>query len=264
MAVRSDVSVRWNRSPRLITVAAPSTDISIQDLHDTLRSLEEEPANLSYPFLISTTGKQDLGGGKFVGLTAQLQDARLAFQARTTPAEEGTATTATSPGPNTIDLIDNAAAFVTNAVEPGAIAINQETSASATVLSVTSETTLELDLLSGGSRDDWQLGDDYIVMNTVQCTVSGGNITAVDDLGAGIAPVFPTAFTQVTIEADTSAALLAPAQLDTVSLQIDELHQLAGLASGKPMTVTQNNRTVGTITLNLTGDGITTTTVTRQ
>lgn len=44
---------------------------------------------------------------------------------------------------------------------------------------------------------------------------------------------------------------------------VDELHKIQGLSSGNPMTVTTTTRTVGDIDLAITGDGTTTTTVTR-
>jgi hypothetical protein len=51
--------------------------------------------------------------------------------------------------------------------------------------------------------------------------------------------------------------------LGNITILIEELHKLAGLKSGAPMTVTPNTRTVDGITLNITGDGTTSTTVTR-
>jgi len=45
---------------------------------------------------------------------------------------------------------------------------------------------------------------------------------------------------------------------------VDELHQLEGLKSGSPMTVTPTSRTVGSINLEISGDGETETIVTRQ
>ena len=82
MVERSDISVRWDLSPRLITVAAPSTEVTIQDLHDTLRELECRPGNMIYPYLISTAGGEAVGGDVYVGLTATLQNAQLNFEAR--------------------------------------------------------------------------------------------------------------------------------------------------------------------------------------
>ena len=40
MAFRTDISIDWTTSPRIITLAAPSTEITIQELYDTLRDLE--------------------------------------------------------------------------------------------------------------------------------------------------------------------------------------------------------------------------------
>ena len=51
------------------------------------------------------------------------------------------------------------------------------------------------------------------------------------------------------------------AQIQTL---VDELHKIEGLSLGNPMEVTQTNRTAGTINLDITGDGETTTTVTRN
>lgn len=51
------------------------------------------------------------------------------------------------------------------------------------------------------------------------------------------------------------------AQIQTL---VDELHRLEGLNESAPMTVTPTNRTTGTINLDITGDGETSTTVTRN
>ena len=40
MAIRNDVTVDWSVYPRIITVLAPSTEITMQDMLDTLRELE--------------------------------------------------------------------------------------------------------------------------------------------------------------------------------------------------------------------------------
>jgi hypothetical protein len=45
---------------------------------------------------------------------------------------------------------------------------------------------------------------------------------------------------------------------------VDELHKLQGLDITNPLTVTQTQRTAGSIVQALTGDGLNTTTVTRQ
>jgi hypothetical protein len=88
MAVRNDLTVNWDVSPRVITVAAPSTEIIIQDLHDSCRFLESEPSAMDNPILIDTAGKEQLGGGVEVGLTSTLQNALVAFEARSGPTYE--------------------------------------------------------------------------------------------------------------------------------------------------------------------------------
>ncbi len=83
MAVRSDITINWETSPRLITVAAPSVQITIQDLVDTLRDAEDElNIGMQYSHIVNATGKQPLGNNVFVGITAELQDAQLEFAPR--------------------------------------------------------------------------------------------------------------------------------------------------------------------------------------
>lgn len=56
----------------------------------------------------------------------------------------------------------------------------------------------------------------------------------------------------------------AGAILDQIKILIDELHKIQGLNADAPMTVTQTTRSAGDIELDITGDGETSTTVTRQ
>lgn len=55
----------------------------------------------------------------------------------------------------------------------------------------------------------------------------------------------------------------AGAILAKIQELVDELHKIQGLDSGNPMTVTPTSRDAGTISLQITGDGETSTTVTR-
>jgi len=85
MSVRNDVVIDWNSSPRIITVeknGAESQAISLQDLVDTLRSIEYQADTMAYGYLIDSFGKQALGGGVKVGITLVLKNAKLAFEAR--------------------------------------------------------------------------------------------------------------------------------------------------------------------------------------
>ena len=85
MAFRHDITVDWQSSPRIITVLAPSTETTVQDLVDTLREMETWPDALDEPHIINAAGKEPLGGGVRVGITATLQNAQLAFEARPGP-----------------------------------------------------------------------------------------------------------------------------------------------------------------------------------
>ena len=85
MSIRNDITIDWIVSPRIITVAkngAESQSISLQDLVDTLRSIEYQADTLAYAYLIDSFGKQALGGGVKVGITLVLNNAKLAFEAR--------------------------------------------------------------------------------------------------------------------------------------------------------------------------------------
>lgn len=123
--------VDWHSSPRIIYILAPTIDITVQDLSNDIKDIEDEPAHLSYPYLISTFGKQALGAGAYVGITAVLNNAKIAFEARSGPDE-------------------------------------------------------------------------------IACTVTAGNLVAVDADGASINPVHPTAYTQVTIQQSTSPSIATP------------------------------------------------------
>ena len=85
MAIRTEVTVNWWSSPRIITVAAPSAEITMQDLVDTCRFLESQPNTLDNLRLLDAAGKEDLGGGIKVGITVTLQNAKIAFEARSGP-----------------------------------------------------------------------------------------------------------------------------------------------------------------------------------
>jgi hypothetical protein len=206
MTFRSDITVDWNQSPRLILIAAPSTTLTIQDLHDTLRVLEERPfEGLAYPPIIETAGKESLGSGVNVGLTAKLLNAKVAFAARKTATENGTITT---PDTNGKTLTDSAATFVTNGIVSGAGVINITDQSKATVLKVVSQTQLITDGLGGGSDNQFGTNDIYHVQNSVSCEVSGGNLVAVTSDGiTSMEPIMATMGTMVIRTSSSSATL---------------------------------------------------------
>ena len=86
MAIRNDIEVNWNVSPRIILIKAPSTEITMQDLVDTARYLEALFNNMDDPHLVDASGKENLGGGVLVGITVKLNNARIKFEDRTGPS----------------------------------------------------------------------------------------------------------------------------------------------------------------------------------
>lgn len=85
MTIQNYLTVNWDVSPRIITVVSGVTEITIQDLHDTCRYLESQPTAMDDDRLIDSAGKEFLGGATYVGLTATLNNAVLAFAARGGP-----------------------------------------------------------------------------------------------------------------------------------------------------------------------------------
>lgn len=85
MAARDDITIDWTSSPRVLTVLAPSTSLTIQELIDTCRYLEAQPVAMSEDYLIDAYGKQQLDVGLYVGMTAVLRNTVISFEARPGP-----------------------------------------------------------------------------------------------------------------------------------------------------------------------------------
>jgi hypothetical protein len=231
MTERTDLTVYWELSPRLIEVADPSTEIVIQDLQDTLRSNSKQAGegnldNMDDDQIVDAAGKENLGGGKEVGITQTLQNAQLAFESRITPTSSGTATTTNLAG---TQLTDNVATFQTDGVERGAVIINFADFSITEVLSVDSETVITHRVLRGGTDNDWGVGDTYRIWNIEQCVISGGNLVAVDELAAVLNEVFPTFGTQIIVEKASGTTAISQLTLEDL-LEADQVFdQSAGL-----------------------------------
>lgn len=209
MTTRDDIYADYQSSPRVIEVAEPSTELTIQDLVDTVRISEEAfSEGLAFPKLIDASGKENLGGGVLVGITANLQNAQVAFEARRTPAETGTVTTGSGAGSNGLQtFVDTAADFVTAGVARGSLVINFTDGSIADVYEVDNATTLTTRTLVNGTGNTYDVADSYQVFNIIQCNISGGNLVAEDDVDVAISSVVPTAFTQIVRTASSSATL---------------------------------------------------------
>jgi hypothetical protein len=222
-------------------------ELALQDLHDTLNSntaqasaADDSLDSMDDDPLIDSAGKEALGGGQLVGITSTLQDAQVAFAAKTTPVETGTATSADVNGTS---LTDTAATFITNGVKRGAMIMNFTDQSLCEVLKVNSETQLDHRPLVEGIANDWGIGDVYKIWNVEQVNIAGGNLVALESDGVTeLDPVFPTAFTQVVRTASASATLQELEDLDRVLYQgAIHINAVSGndANDGKPETPVQ-------------------------
>jgi len=204
MTVRNDITVDWTLSPRIVKVASPSTELTVQDLVDTLRYIEADLTNLEYDSIIAASGKEDLGGGVKVGITAELLNAKVMFEGRTTPLVTGTCTKDDTAG---IILTDSSATFQSDGVYVGCSVRNENTKSSATIIEVLSETSVRTIPLSGGSSSSWTNGDSYRIYPNVLCSITGGNLVATDSNGNSMDVVLQSVNVQVDRTSSSSATL---------------------------------------------------------
>ena len=83
MAVREDLVIDWGLSPRIVGVTSLITELTVQDLYDTIRYLAAQPAAMGEPEILEGSGKEFLGTGTYVGLTIKLFNAKVKFKDRT-------------------------------------------------------------------------------------------------------------------------------------------------------------------------------------
>jgi hypothetical protein len=221
-----------NLSPRIIEVLDPTTDVTVQELVNAIRAWEDTETGELYPALIDAAGKEELGGGVVVGITATLQNARLMFTGRTTPADDGSGRTCDQTDALGETLFVNDADFVTAGVYPGCTVFNATTGELAAVYEVTNLNTLRSFPLSGRGGLGWTSGDDYVVFFNVQCNITGGNLVAVDDVGAELAPAFQSPNVQIVRSSSSSATLQELGSIQYISfgggITVDETSPYTG------------------------------------
>lgn len=214
MAIIAGVTVNWSVSPRIIVIPIPLTEATIEDLQDTLLDLEASEEGMVFQYLRDTTGGEDLGGGTSVGFTMELQNAQVQFAGRTTAIEFG----AVSSNDTTGTLLNAVGGlFVTNGVSRGDTVFNSTTGSMATILSVTDETNLVSQQITGGARTTWLNTDNYSIYRNVQCSIEGGNLVAVDGVGSTISPVLQSPNTNVIRTSASSATTQNQEQLEAAS-----------------------------------------------
>ena len=183
MAEIAGVTVDWTASPRIIKIPLAVRSVSAQDLLDTCRTLEASLDALDDDNLVdSAEGEVPLDDvGTQTVITLTLLNAQVYFIPDTVPISTGTATAASSTVGRTITLTDGVATFQADGAARGDTIFNSTTGGMATVLTAPLETTLQSLPLTGGSRDDWQIGDVWTLYNNEQAKIDGGNVVAIDD-----------------------------------------------------------------------------------
>jgi hypothetical protein len=102
----------------------------------------------------------------------------------------------------------------------------------------------------------WATTTRLLTAGTNIALAKGTGVTGFNDLSAA----------QVNAEVDTALADYdgpTNAELTTVGDKVDDIHKIHGLDLSNPMTVTPTSREAGTIEQTISGDGTTTSTVTR-
>ena len=203
MAIRNDITIRWDLNPRFIIIDASSSEIKIQDLIDTLRTAEASFQGIDEPYILESSGKEDLGD-KAVGLTAQLQNAKIYFKERSTPITNGTCKAINAAG---IYLYDSSASFLSDNLEQGYIISNNNTGSMCTILSILTDNSIYSLPITGGSNEEWNIGDSYKIYKNELCSVSGGNLVAIDANGNSLYPILQSPYVQSSLESSSSATL---------------------------------------------------------
>ncbi len=120
-------------SPRIITVPEADGDsITIQSLVNQIRNWEDNQANLTYTKLLSASGKENLGSGTLVGITAKLENAKVKF------ADRGSPTVCTISGGNLVAVDSNGASIFPIETSTN-VTVMLSQSSSATIASGTSD-----------------------------------------------------------------------------------------------------------------------------
>jgi len=185
----AEILVYPNLNPRIIMVLAPTTEITMQELVDLVRAYEDSNMGMYYPYFLSSSGKEDLGGGVSVGITVNLINSKLRFQARPDPLETGICTMDNLRGNI---LTATGGDFINSVIYAGCTVFNYTTAAMETVIDVTDSTSLISFGLQAGTRQTWLDGDLYSIYPNPLCNVSGGNLVAVDSNGAAMDPIMPS------------------------------------------------------------------------
>ncbi len=194
MAIRNDFSIDWNQSPRIIIIASPSIECTMQDLLDTLRYMEAETSAMDNKPIVDASGKEVLDETTKVGITVTLQNAIIGFEARPGPDW----VVCSFVGGNLVSV--NTAGQTIQSIHPTAyVTIKAQSSSSATLQEQDALQYASYGGVVSVDRDSPYSGTAYPVgnmeypVNNIQDAVSIGGLKGFDnlyirgnyDLGAG-------------------------------------------------------------------------------
>jgi hypothetical protein len=81
MAIRDDLQIDWDSSPRIVETTSSIDTLTIQDIYDTLRDMASKPAAMDDIEIVDAGGKE----GGVVALTMTLRNAQMKFKNTGTP-----------------------------------------------------------------------------------------------------------------------------------------------------------------------------------
>jgi len=215
MTIRTDIEIDWYEDPRIANITTASNEIIVQDSHDTLATIEDDEEGTQFPNLVSSAGKESLGGGTEVGITTTLQNVQYAPQ-RTGPRVTTTDTVTTG---GTSSFICSAATFSSDGVIRGDWVLNWTDQSITEVLEVLSETELRVRTPSGmaASSNDFAVSDVITIWEVSEFSLAGGNFVAIDDVDADINPLFPVFGRFISKASASSATIQNQEQLEAAA-----------------------------------------------
>ena len=79
------MAITFDKANQIIEVEAPDTEVTIQNLLNAIRDYEEQVQNMEIYHIAEASGKEELGGSVYVGITLKLIDWKLKFEDRGGP-----------------------------------------------------------------------------------------------------------------------------------------------------------------------------------
>lgn len=167
------MALSFDKVNQVITVLSPDTEITIQNLLNSIREWEDELSSMDVPKVVSCAGKEPLGGGVVVGLTLTLlDDWQLSFEARTGPSY----TQCTVSGGNIVAVNANGSIYPTAFTQVLITASSSATQSDLEAIQYASyQNAVWVNPLGANSGTEYPVGTRETPVNNIQDAVSIGN-----------------------------------------------------------------------------------------